>query len=550
MPLKLEDLPTELLEHIVSTLDIPPPSVSQSAQEPNLPDLRTSITPLKNLALVSSSWNRLVTPLIFRYLRLSVLELQGLAVLSQEHLDSQEEQRKAKQLERVHTWQSRQWTDPRTKKTFYASMKALSSEGVILERYDKSELSLSYADLSETDEHYVSMMANHVQDQLSQSLTTRVSSETLALERFLAKRAEGCYSLLVYSSSGYEKNFDTAGHHVNERAKMWSLTNRYINPSRLVLIAPPELLARLAHCFTNVTDLWSFHIPFQRIELYQHADTPSLSCSPSSSNSLMPATQTDQRKQNYTDAEIDNNGYGLLHSRYWSSFEYDEGSSLNIYGTYHYFEKRPPSIINLTSMQIESLGSWLRTFTYTSIFPHHAHFIHVLEAIEGFKALTHLKLKLAPDATSLLLADHETIGRGNLAIRECWNELERCYGSACGRLLSTAGERRLPILERFTCLDLQNEWVRDVMEGLRWRLLPEWRVDSEDEMGSWIPVEPVCGFRNWDCESEKGKERAEGDAAAVGGIRGEGSGIQTDAATLPTTPSAVYTPSMFGAYDP
>ena len=529
---KLEDLPTELLEHIVFFLDVDPPSVAQNAQEPSLQDLFTTHTPLKALAQVSSSWRRMVDPLIFKYLRVSVAKLQGLAAMEQELLESQEEQRKAKLLQRVHTWQSRQWVDPLTRDKFYASMKALSSDGVILERYDKTELSLAYADLAEADEHYVSMMTNHVQDQLSQAPSSRVSPETCALERFFQARASLCSSLLVYSHQGYEKNFDTAGHHVPQRAKIWNLTKRYINPSRLVLIAPPELLARLAHCFTNVTDLWSFHIPFQRIELHQYSTATQYELS-------------DQRKTNYEDAETDMNGYGLLHARYWQSFEYDEGSSLNIYGTYHYFEKQPPSIINLASTHIESLGSWLRDFTYTSIFPHHAHFVKVIEAIEGFKALMHLRLKLAPDQSSKLLADDERIARGNLSLRDCWNELERCYESFCQRLLSSAAERALPILQRFTSLDYQNPWLEEKLETLRFELLPDW---TRAEDGSWKPVIERPGFRNWAAVEEQEKaevgvevqEVASGSSAAAAAVTALAWGHY----------GLVEQPSMFGAYDP
>ena len=526
MPKDLEHLPTELLEHVVSFLDVPPPSVSQPGQEPSLSDLFLSDTPLKNLSLVSKWWHRVASPLVLSYLRLSVVELQGLAVSSQEHIESQEEQRKAKLLERPHTWQSRQWTDPTTKRTFYASMKALSPEGVVLERYDKTELVLNYADLSDTDEHYVSMMANHVQDQLSQSLTSRVSAQTRALEDFLKMRAGGCKSLLVYSQTGYEKNFDTAGHHVNERAKIWGLTKRYINPERLVLIAPPELLARLAHCFTNVTDLWSFHIPFQRIELHQYPT--------SRRDSLLSSSASDQRKINYQDAEMESEGYGLLHSHYWSSFEYDEGSSLNIYGTYHYFEKRPPSIINLTSIQIGSLGSWLRSFTYTSVFPHHAHFIQVIQAIEGFKALMHLRLKIAPEPTSKLLTNDDMINIGNLNLRDCWTELERCYVSVCERLLSMVGERALPILERFESLDRKIEWVKERLEGMRFEMLPEWRGEID---GSWVPVEGRLGFRNW--KEDKGETTV---ALQEVGSQESAAGVNVHADG--------YVPPMFGAYDP
>ena len=92
--LSLHDLPQELLEHIVLCLDVDPPSVIQSAQEPSLKALFNDIAPLKSLSLVSKLWKSLVDPLVFRYLRMPVTDLQGLALLEQERI----EQRKAKQV--------------------------------------------------------------------------------------------------------------------------------------------------------------------------------------------------------------------------------------------------------------------------------------------------------------------------------------------------------------------------------------------------------------------------------------------------------------------
>ena len=334
-PKTLHDLPHELLEHVIFFLDVDPPSVAQNSQEPSLEGLFQSDPPLKCLSLVNKSWHRLTSPLIFRYLRMSVADLQSLAALEQDQI----EQRKAKQAERIQTWQSRQWNSPSSNGRFTASMKALSSDGVLLVRPDGTETTLTYSDLSPGDEHYVSMMASHVRDQLRPPLPRNMTDEAhraLRLSKFLQSREGG--SMTVYSVGSYEKNFDVGGHHVWQRARIWDLTKKYFNPSRLVLICQPELLAKLVHCYTNTTDEWSFHIPYQRVELAQY----------------VPGTvdMGDQRAKNYADAAKEADGFGLLHSRYWQSFEYDEGSCLNVYGTYHYFEKVSPPLFPGSSTNI------------------------------------------------------------------------------------------------------------------------------------------------------------------------------------------------------
>ena len=520
--LQLHDLPRELLEHIIFFLDIDPPSVANSAQEPALSDFFQKECPLKTLSLVSKSWQSLVEPLCFKYLRMSVIELQSLAALEQDNL----EQRKIKQAERVQTWQLRQWVDPNTQARFNASMKSLSSDSVLLIKADGEEVALDYARLSRADEHYVSMMANHVYDQLRPVLPSRMTDEThraLRLANFLQRRSATARSMVVYSESSYEKNFDMAGHHVWQRARIWDLTKKYFNPQRLVLICPPELLAKLAHCYTNVTDLWSFHIPYQRIELHQYPLTDQAASS---------SPEETRRRLNYDDQATEADGFGLLHSRYWQSFEYDEGSSLNIYGTYHYFEKvlptpslvpryqrtctyssddqRPPSIINLSSLQVHGLGSWLREFTYTAIFPHFVHFNHIADTIGGFKALMHLRVKLAPDKESKLLSDDERVSRGNLRLQDCWQELEKCYEALMTRLLSEQSANGLTILQRFTTLDYQNPWLEEKLDSWRYELLPEWEKVSD---GSWIPKVPRPSFRNWAAEeAAESSEAAEADA--------------------------------------
>ena len=175
-------------------------------------------------------------------------------------------------------------------------------------------------------------------------------------------------------------------------------------------------------------------------------------------------------------------------------------------------DQRPPSIINLSSLQVHGLAPWLREFTYTSVFPHFVHFGHIVDTIAEFKALMHLRLKLAPDRKSNLLDDEATVSRGNLRLSDCWQELERCYEAFMGRLLSRGSASGLPILERFTSLDYQNEWLQKKLDGLRVKLLPDWIMDHGD--GSWVPL--LKGPTPNECEDGIGTDGAGGGASGKG----------------------------------
>lgn len=72
-PSKMDNLPDELLLHIISYLDHGPPSTPHFFDEPD-PLTLTSFRdqPLKELSLVSPRWRRIVKPLLFQYLRFTL----------------------------------------------------------------------------------------------------------------------------------------------------------------------------------------------------------------------------------------------------------------------------------------------------------------------------------------------------------------------------------------------------------------------------------------------------------------------------------------------
>ena len=84
MALKLLDLPRELLDHILSYLDVEPPSLQALHQEPSITLTESKVQPLKNLSLISHSLRRLIIPCLFKFsrIRLNRLSIQAIAELS------------------------------------------------------------------------------------------------------------------------------------------------------------------------------------------------------------------------------------------------------------------------------------------------------------------------------------------------------------------------------------------------------------------------------------------------------------------------------------
>lgn len=73
--LRIHDLPEELLIHIFDCLNALPPSKACDGEVPSVKQLYRADTSLRQVSLVSSSWRRVVFPLLFRHLKVSLSEI-------------------------------------------------------------------------------------------------------------------------------------------------------------------------------------------------------------------------------------------------------------------------------------------------------------------------------------------------------------------------------------------------------------------------------------------------------------------------------------------
>lgn len=359
---RLNHLPEELLDHIVSFLDQDPPSLASNPSEPSIEGLFKIECPLKALSLTSKAWRKKAAPRLFQYLRLSFEMLQGGA--------SYESEWEAKDYGlstpggETSRLQKRRWQDSPSQLGFEARLVGYSSsKSVTVKKDNGDDTEIAWSSLSEQDQEYAELVMDHI---APDSFVLHPSDDNFSIKRFpaLAKRyniLQVPLSLVVYTSMDTSKaSYDRKYPGYNDWAESttWMSALKRLNPDRLVLIAPPSTIAAMTDCWSDISDAWAFSIPYQRVELCMPVFEParpvchgsewlgSLNPHPRGSSCLQRSPEL-WREDEYRSTSKSSSG--ILHACHWKSMEYDEGSSLNAYGTYHYFEKVSRLNVHTTS---------------------------------------------------------------------------------------------------------------------------------------------------------------------------------------------------------
>ena len=173
----------------------------------------------------------------------------------------------------------------------------------------------------------------------------------------------------------------------------------------------------------------------------------------------------------------------IVYTRPWTHVSLNEGSFLQAYGTYEFFERGPPSLVHSIKLcfypdshpdhrradRVRRFPA-LRSFTYTGIFPfsNHASFFEMLPHLEE------LDVQYAPDPQSGILDDKERTGKAEL--QDCWQELVSAYHDLSTEI-STFGmsEARFPKLKRVVCRDFRIRALQEELDEIFTPLcLPVW----------------------------------------------------------------------------
>lgn len=222
----------------------------------------------------------------------------------------------------------------------------------------------------------------------------------------------------------------------------WRQVLQYLDPSDVVVMAPPPFIgSTLGTPITN-TDSWAFEIDLQILALKQERQSSGLLHLRSSESCT-----------------------SLLATRPWTSMSFNESSSVKSYHHYEYFTFTVPSVLgewgaNLIReerplpqhhIDLPSLLYGLTYFSYTAVFPSFSHLQIVLDAILGMYNLKRLDVRLAP-CPGNHIAEAE---RGPMDPNDPWMELVTSY-SLIGYTVN-----KMKGLKMFKCNDLHVEAIRD-----------------------------------------------------------------------------------------
>lgn len=190
---------------------------------------------------------------------------------------------------------------------------------------------------------------------------------------------------------------------------IWEGLFARINPSRVIIAAPPSYLGWLTKYSPNERDVWAFDMPIHMLELRTSA------------------------KDACRRVPADPDFWDILQVKEWAHLGYNEGSSLKAYSTYEYYWKNTPSCLVYMLRDPEARAK-LRSVAYYAIFPLNTHVEDIASGVRGLPLIESLHFQLAPTPQSHLLDDSERIGKADLS--DCWQEVGESYSTFVGAIFN------------------------------------------------------------------------------------------------------------------
>ncbi|KAL2158259.1 hypothetical protein VTH06DRAFT_4580 [Thermothelomyces fergusii] len=205
---------------------------------------------------------------------------------------------------------------------------------------------------------------------------------------------------------------------------LWRMLFGIMNPSRLTLIASPQALARLLSCMVYVGDADFFSIE-ERLHI--------LSLSMDGSSRSLP--QSDPSAPPKCPTERDHVRTELFTIRPWTHLLLNENSSIRVYRTYHFFDRRPPSILGSllgceeVPLNVMMVPRTVTSLSYIAIFPVATHFRLLVDRLP---CIDSLYLQLVP-RNNILLDEREM---DHVNASDLWLERNSCYQLAMQHMLA------------------------------------------------------------------------------------------------------------------
>jgi hypothetical protein len=386
---QMDALPNELLIQIASHLDTAPPSVTRFAHEPTstLTWSEEKGTPLKDLSLASHRWREIALPILFHYVRIPLEEKPQWL-----HIDARMIDNMSLYLSKLSNHELR----------IYQRMRSKLKSSAFAFDETSDELLTNLCRIEEGDE-FLKGVPNilwfpHLPTKAFADFARFVS--TYALKHHIK-------SIVLYTNTEYKLRHDSTDTHLARVvAEIWSQIFLCLEPTRVVVAAPPTTLAGLLDVPMLSSDAWAFEMNMHYIELVQqnpsHIKHLSSACRPWDS--------------------------ALIHRRPWTHIGYNEGSSIAAYSTYEYHLKQSPKILYLTLLrlagEVESCCN-IRSFSFVGVFPFSTNIVYIIRALHRIPTLKDIQFQIAPGPENNLLGTPKRMGRAQP--RDLWLEWNGSY---------------------------------------------------------------------------------------------------------------------------
>jgi hypothetical protein len=447
----VDSLPPELLGHIFSYFDSVAPSDDRLKDQPKDDMLRCADCPLKTISLVSRRWRAIALPILFRHV---LWTLEGCdQLLAKPNLDAGSD------------------SHPVTRIPILAFLAAND-----LDRHVRS---------------FTIMVCRKSVPGMPQA------PSPAAVTQPPPQRGQAGYGSPVLDSQALQSlvsSFATAYHEDNNW--LWDLLFSFMDPLRLTIIASPQTLARLLSCMVFVGDV-DFFSTGERLHILSLSRSSKPSSGPpqpsstpeASSLATAPAPHCCPGHRKHIPT-------ALFTIRPWTHLLLNENSSIRAYRSYHYFDRRPPSI--LTSLlgleeapnNVMLVPPTVTSIFYVAIFPLARHFYML---VDHLPRIEHLCIQVA--ARNDILLDKEEMD--HVQPSDLWLECHSCY---------------VPIFSKLSAATEADDDGNGPDQGSHGggfgpRLGANWRFLRRLEMKDWklleeFPQLAQLGHAGWQHESE------------------------------------------------
>lgn len=265
---------------------------------------------------------------------------------------------------------------------------------------------------------------------------------------------------------------------------LWRLLFDVVSPLRFTVVASPRMLASLLARMLFLGDEWIFNqthhiLSLSRNELSTNRRTRNQNevATDSTPPSLSPNSRPSSSSNPFTRPVTPRVPCALFTLQPWTSVLLNEGSSTQVYKTYEYFHRRPPSLLGaLLGAEVfpndeALLPPTIRALSYVGIFPLAD---HVALLVQHLPRIERLFVQLVP--RNDILKDRRQMK--GLDMDDLWAERDSTYvhiiSSLCGGS-SQAGNWRY--LREFESGDMTDEEAWGVVGAVL--ASPEWRQDRD-----------------------------------------------------------------------